>query len=318
MVSVPLPCPRGHAGVQLQHTRAELLELQPAESIEVVGHGTPKCVADGRSAPVFSNDRYVVPADPFAQAQGQSRAARPGARDAPGGRGLRLPDVRGPRHRPPRADRGDARSDHLSIAHAVEEAGEARGARHPRGAAVRAAGVQGRGGLGRLGRGGRSSSRPCARSRTPTPTCWSSAMSACASTPATATAASCTSARRHGRRQRRDAGAPRRARRSSQARAGADIVAPERHDGRPRRRDPRRARRRRLHRHADHVLRGEVRLGLLRPVPRAPPTARPRSATGAATRWTRPTAARPCARRASTWTRAPTSSWSSRRCPTST
>ena len=32
----------------------------------------------------------------------------------------------------------------------------------------------------------------------------------------------------------------------AQARAGADIVAPERHDGRPRRRDPQRAGRRRL------------------------------------------------------------------------
>ena len=41
-----------------------------------------------------------------------------------------------------------------------------------------------------------------------------------------------------------------------------------RHDGRPRRRDPRGARRGRLHRRADHGLCGEVRVRLLRPVPR--------------------------------------------------
>jgi porphobilinogen synthase len=46
------------------------------------------------------------------------------------------------------------------------------------------------------------------------------------------------------------------------------------------------------------------------------PTPRPRSATGAATRWTRPTRSRPCARRAWTPRRAPTWSWSSPRCPT--
>ena len=41
----------------------------------------------------------------------------------------------------------------------------------------------------------------------------------------------------------------------------------------------------------------------------------PPRATGAATRWIPPTAARPSARCCSTWTRAPTWSWSSRRCP---
>ena len=42
-----------------------------------------------------------------------------------------------------------------------------------------------------------------------------------------------------------------------------------RHDGRPRRRDPqRRSTRDGLHRRADHGLCGEIRLGLLRPVPR--------------------------------------------------
>ena len=42
--------------------------------------------------------------------------------------------------------------DHLSIAHAVEEAGEAAALGDPGRPVVRAAGRQGRGGLGRLGR----------------------------------------------------------------------------------------------------------------------------------------------------------------------
>src|SRR6185437_6052757 len=40
------------------------------------------------------------------------------------------------------------------------------------------------------------------------------------------------------------------------------------HDGRPRRRYPRRARRQRLRARAHHVLCGKIRVGLLRPVPR--------------------------------------------------
>ena len=47
------------------------------------------------------------------------------------------------------------------------------------------------------------------------------------------------------------------------------------------------------------------------------PTARPSSATARPIRWTRPTCARPCARRRWTSTRGPISSWSSRRWPIS-
>ncbi len=54
----------------------------------------------------------------------------------------------------------------------------------------------------------------------------------------------------------------------SQARAGADIIAPERHDGRPGRGDPRGARRRGPVRDADPGLLGQVRVGVLRAVPR--------------------------------------------------
>ena len=53
-----------------------------------------------------------------------------------------------------------------------------------------------------------------------------------------------------------------------QAEAGADIVAPVRHDGRARRRDPRRAGDRGQARHADHVVRGEIRVGVLWPLSR--------------------------------------------------
>ena len=80
-----------------------------------------------------------------------------------------------------------------------------------------------------------------------------------------------------------------------------------RHDGRARGRDPRRPRRRGLHRPADPVLRGQVRVGLLRPVPRGrrlgPPVRRPpRLPDGP-----RATSARRCARCGSTSRRAPTS-----------
>jgi porphobilinogen synthase len=53
----------------------------------------------------------------------------------------------------------------------------------------------------------------------------------------------------------------------SHAAAGADVVAAVRHDGRPGRRDPQRARRPGLYRHDDHVLRGQVLFRVLRPVP---------------------------------------------------
>ncbi len=95
----------------------------------------------------------------------------------------------------------------------------------------------------------------------------------------------------------------------SHARAGADVVAPsDMMDGRIAR-DSRCARRCSLRGHAADVLRREVRVGLLRPVPRGGGLARPRWATGRATRWTPATAARPCAKRCSTSTRAPTGSW---------
>ena len=78
------------------------------------------------------------------------------------------------------------------------------------------------------------------------------------------------------------------------------------HAGRPGRGDPGRARRRRVHRRPGPRLRREVRLRLLRPVPRGRRVdARHRRPAGR-TRWTRPTASRPCARSRSTSPRAPT------------
>ncbi len=93
----------------------------------------------------------------------------------------------------------------------------------------------------------------------------------------------------------------------SHARAGADIVAPVGHDGRQGRRDSQRARRRRIRPRRDHGVLGEVRVGVLRTVPRGRRVDAASSATGARTRWIRPTATRRCAK----------SRWISRRARTS-
>ena len=81
------------------------------------------------------------------------------------------------------------------------------------------------------------------------------------------------------------------------------------HDGRPRRRDPAGARRARLRERGDHVVRGEVLLGVLRPVPRRGRVGADSSATAGRTRWIRPTSTRRCARSSRTSRKAPTSSW---------
>ena len=110
---------------------------------------------------------------------------------------------------------------------------------------------------------------------------------------------------RHGR-QRRHASSCSPRPRSPTPRAGADAVAPsDMMDGRVG------ALRAQLdaegHKDLPIVAYSrQVRVRVLRPVPRGGRTRRPRSATGAATRWTRPTPTRPCARRCSTWRRAPT------------
>ena len=89
----------------------------------------------------------------------------------------------------------------------------------------------------------------------------------------------------------------------------------ERHDGRPRRRDPRRARRRRP-RPTPPILAYAAKYA-----PRFYGPFREAAGSHAVVRrparlpdGPAPTAARRCARRCSTWTRAPTSSWSSPRC----
>ena len=92
-----------------------------------------------------------------------------------------------------------------------------------------------------------------------------------------------------------------------QAEAGCDIIAPsDMMDGRVG------AIRKALEaagyrQRADHGVRGQVRLGVLRPVPRCGRLVDDaRSATSAPTRWTRPTPTRRCARWRSTSPRAPT------------
>ena len=185
--------------------------------------------------------------------------------------------------------------DHLSISAAVEEAGEAAALGIPAVLLFGLPGREGRGGLGRLGRRGHRPARDRARSRRAhpdlardRPTC------ASASTPTTATAACCATTAcvdndatlellartavspRRGRRRRRRA---------------------ERHDGRAgRRASARRSTSEGFEHDADPVVRGEVRIGVLRPVPRGGRVRAPAAATGAATRWTRRTRARRCAR----------------------
>ena len=92
----------------------------------------------------------------------------------------------------------------------------------------------------------------------------------------------------------------------SHARAGADIVAPsDMMDGRVA------AIRQALDANGfantpDPLLRRQVRLRVLRTVPRGRRIRRRSSATAAAIRWIRPTAARPCARSNWIWKKAPT------------
>ncbi len=179
------------------------------------------------------------------------------------------------------------------------------GARHPRRAAVRAARRQGRGGLGGLGRRGhRAAGHPRDQGGSPGP----------------ARDHRPVPVRVHEPRSLRRRSAPATASVDNDATLEllartADLPGPrrrghrraQRHDGRPRRRDPAGARRRRPRRHADPRLLGEVRLGLLRPVPRGRRLGARPSATAAATRWIRATATRRCARPGSTSRRAPTS-----------
>ncbi len=98
-------------------------------------------------------------------------------------------------------------------------------------------------------------------------------------------------ARRRRRRQRRDARAARPHRRLA-GRGGRGRRRAERHDGRPRRRAARRARRARPVRDAAHRLQRQVRVRLLRPVPRRRRLGAGSRATARATRWIRPTRSR--------------------------
>ena len=92
----------------------------------------------------------------------------------------------------------------------------------------------------------------------------------------------------------------------------------QRHDGRHGRRDPSRPRRGRFRHLPIMSYAAKYASALLRPVPRRGRDAAGSSAIVAATRWIRrPTPDRRCAKSSSTWPRGPTSSWSSRRWPTS-
>ena len=192
----------------------------------------------------------------------------------------------------------------LSVDEAVREADAAAGRRHSRGDAVRPASAQGRrwiAGVGHRRPGAGSDSRAEARRagagghdrRVPVRVHVARPL-------------------RH-RRGRRD-----RQRRHRGAAGGGRAVARRRrrrlrgavgHDGRTRRRHPHGARRARLRPRRHHVARGEVLLGVLRPVPRgrrlhAAVRRPPQPPDGS-----RPTSKRRCARSRSTSPKAPTSSW---------
>ncbi len=192
------------------------------------------------------------------------RPARHGPRDRALGLAPRLPDVRAARDGQPYPDRGDARRRP-----AVDRPRRGRGrrgalARHSRGAPVRPARREGRAGIGRLGRRGRRSARHARDQGGP-----SGSRRDHRSLPLRvhlARALRRIDFRWH-RRQRRHARAARshgcfagcRGRRRDRA---------ERHDGRARRRAPQASGRRGLGRPADPRLLREVRLRLLRAVPR--------------------------------------------------
>ena len=81
------------------------------------------------------------------------------------------------------------------------------------------------------------------------------------------------------------------------------------HDGRPRRRHPPGARRARLREHGDHVVRGEVLLGVLRAVPRRRRVGAEVRRPALAPDGSRRTSPKRCARSSRTSRKAPTSSW---------
>ena len=205
--------------------------------------------------------------------------------------------------------------DHLSIRHAVQEAGEAAALGIPAVLLFGLPGRQGRGGLGRVGRRGRHPARHARdQGRAPRPAGHHRPLPVRVHEPRPLRRA----ARRRRGRQRRHARAAR-PHRGLPGRGRRRRRRAERHDGRARRRAARRARRARPLRDADHRLQREVRLRLLRPVPRGRRLRPPAFGDRRGYQMDPANARRGRARGASsTPPRAPTWSWSSPRCPTST
>src|SRR3954451_18500613 len=201
-----------------------------------------------------------LPGHPPSPAAPQRPASLARSRNAARPRGLRLPALRGAREP---GEPGSAR------ARPVRGRGSGRGnsrapaARCPLRPPVRHPRREGRRGIGRLERGrgrprgtarvARGRSRACPHDRR-------LSLRVHVSRPLW-------DARGRGGRQRLDARAARPDRRQSRGGRRRRRL-PERHDGRAGRRDPLRARRDRLRPDADRLLRGQVRLGVLRPLPR--------------------------------------------------
>ena len=206
----------------------------------------------------------AFPATRMRRLRKTGRPARHGPRDRADARAPRLPDVRAARRGQRDADRGDAGRRPAVDLPRGRGGGRGARARHPGGAALRPPRREGRPGLRRLRRRGRRAARrprdqggaPGAgrdHRRVPLRVHLARPLRR-------------RDRRRHGR-QRRDARAARQdgdlTRRGRRRRRRA-----ERHDGRPRGRAALPARRRGLQGPADHRLLGQVRLRLLRPVPR--------------------------------------------------
>ena len=125
LVGVSLPASRRHTRVQLEHVRAELLELQPSEPIEVVGH-------QGHSLPRTASARQYsrTTAMSFPQTRLRRLRANRALRGLVRETRLEAADFVYPMFVAHGIDRREPIKempgvDHLSIAHAVEEAGEA-------------------------------------------------------------------------------------------------------------------------------------------------------------------------------------------------
>ena len=224
------------------------VELEPPAAREPRALTHPRAYASGHE---LSRDPAPAPASHrhAARARARDLALARRRRDA----ALRLPGRRG------RPARRGAPGDRAALGRRARARGRrARARRRPRRPPLRDPRGEGRGRLGRLGRRRDRAARAAGAARRGARPDAAHRRLPLRVHRATVTAASSTA----NGRERRDARAPR-AHGRQPRRGGRRRGRPERHDGRPGRRDPRGPAR-----DADRLLRREVRLRVLRPVPR--------------------------------------------------